>query len=141
MEVDFSDFATRATLSQLSREDDKWHPVAFLSNSLNLVEQNYEIHNKEMLTIIRALDEWRHFLEGSAKKFEIWTDHRNLQYFMTLKKLNWRQARWSLFLSRFDFTLHHRPGRTMGKTDALSRREDHGGSEGRTTISLSFLPS
>ena len=57
---------------------------------------------------------------------EIWTDHKNLEYFMTAKKLNCRQARWSLHLARFDFLLHHRPRRTMGKLDTLSRRADHG---------------
>src|SRR5436190_3101410 len=44
---------------------------------------------------------------------------------MTGQKLNRRQARWSLFLSRFNFELHHRPGKSMGKADILSRREDH----------------
>ena len=102
-----------------------WHPVAFSSKSLSPVERNYEIHDKEMLAIIRALDEWRHFLEGAHHPFEIWTDHKNLEYFMTAKKLNRRQARWSLFLSRFDFHLHHRPGKSMGKPDGLSRRADH----------------
>ena len=126
IEADSSDFATGAVLSQYSREDDKWHPVAFLSKSLSAVECNYEIHDKEMLAIIRALEEWRHFAEGAHHKVEIWTDHRNLEYFMTAQKLNRRQARYSLYLSRFDFTLHHRPGRSMGKPDALSRRSDHG---------------
>jgi len=56
---------------------------------------------------------------------EIWTDHKNLEYFMTAKKLNRRQAHWSLHLARFDFLLHHRPGHTMGKPDVLSRRADH----------------
>jgi hypothetical protein len=107
IEADSSDFVTRATLEQLTDSDEKWHPVAFLSKSLNTVERNYEIHNKEMLAIIQALEEWRHFLEGCPQKFEIWTDHKNLQYFMTSKKLNRRQACWSLYLSRFDFTLHH----------------------------------
>src|ERR1700688_4173035 len=62
------------------------------------------------------------FLEGAEHGFEGWTDHKNLEYFMSAKKLNCRQARWSLFLARFDFLLHHRPGKTMGKSDALSRR-------------------
>jgi len=53
-------------------------------------------------------------------------DHKNLEYFMTAKQLNRRQVRWSLYLSCFDFTLHHKPGRSMGKPDALSRRSDHG---------------
>ena len=124
VEADSSDFATGAVLSQQSTTDGKWHPVAFYS-SLSSVEQNYEIHNKEMLVIIRALEEWRHFLEGATHPVEIWTDHKNLEYFMTVKKLNRRQARWSLHLARFDFLLHHRPRRTMGKPDVLLRRADH----------------
>ena len=121
-----SDFATGTVLSQLFAEDDKWHPVAYFSKSLSETERNYKIHDKEMLAIIRALEEWRHFLEGAPHKFEIWTDHKNLEYFMSAKKLNRRQARWSLTLARFDFLMHHRPGKTMGKSDALSRRADHG---------------
>lgn len=128
IEADSSDYATGAVLSQLS-EDDKWHPVAFLSKSLSAVERNYEIHDKEMLAIIRALEEWRHYLEGAEHPVQIWTDHKNLEYFMTAKKLNRRQARWSLFLSRFDFSLHHRPGKKSLKPDALSRRPDHGKGE------------
>ena len=96
--------------------------MAYYSKSLSETERNYEIHDKEMLAIIRALEEWRHFLEGAPRKFEIWTDHKNLEYFMSAKKLNRRQARWSLTLARFDFEMHHRPGRTMGKSDALSRQ-------------------
>ena len=64
-------------------------------------------------------------MEGVIYLVEIWTDHKNLEYFMTAKKLNRRQARWSLHLARSDFLLHHRPGRTMGKLDTLSRRADH----------------
>jgi len=126
VEADSSDFATGAVLSQQSTADGKWHPVAFYSKSLSSVEWNYEIHDKEMLAIIRALKEWRHFLEGATHPVEIWTDHKNLEYFMTAKKLNHRQARWSLHLARFDFLLHHCPECTMGKPDALSRRADHG---------------
>jgi len=126
IEADSSDFATGAVLSQQSTMDGKWHPVAFYSKFLSSVEQNYEIHDKEMLAIIRVLEEWRHFLEGATHLVEIWTNHKNLEYFMTAKKLNCRQARWSLHLARFDFLFHHRPGHTMGKPDALSRRADHG---------------
>jgi hypothetical protein len=137
IEADSSDFATGAVLSQLSAEDEKWHPVAYLSKSLSETERNYEIHDKEMLAIMRALEEWRHFLEGAPDKFEIWTDHKNLEYFMSAKKLNRRQARWSLTLARFDFVMHHRPRKTMGKSDALSRRADHGsGSEDNRDITL-----
>jgi len=126
VEADSSNFATGAVLSQQSTTDRKWHLVAFYSKSLFSVEWNYEIHDKEMLAIIRALEEWRHFLEEATHPVEIWTDHKNLEYFMTAKKLNRRQARWSLHLVRFDFLLHHHPGHTMGKPDALLRRADHG---------------
>jgi hypothetical protein len=105
-------------------------PITFLSKVLNPVERNYKIHDTEMLAIIRGLEEWRHYLEGARHPVEIWTDHKNLEYFRVAQKLNRRQARWSLYLSRFDFTLHHKPGRSMGKPDALSRRADHGSGKG-----------
>jgi len=77
-----------------------------------------------MLAIIRRLENWRHLLEGTKFKFKIWTDHKNLEYFMKAQKLNQWQARWALYLSRFDFTLKHVPGTKMGKADGLSRRPD-----------------
>jgi len=126
IKADSSDFASGAVLSQQLPGEEKWHPVAFYSKSLSPVERNYKIHDKEMLAIIYALEEWRHFLEGAQHPVEIWTDHKNLEYFMTAKKLNRRQARWSLYLARFNFKLIHRPGRSMGKPDVLSRRPDHG---------------
>jgi hypothetical protein len=109
----------------------------FYSKSLNTVERNYEIHDKEMLAVMRSLEEWRHFLKGARHKVKIWTDHKNLKYFMTAKKLNRRQARWSLYLSRFDFVMHHRPGKSMGKCDTLSRQADHGnGADDNRDITL-----
>jgi len=126
IEVDSSDFAIGAVLSQQSMTDRKWHPVAFYSKSLSSVERNYKIHDKKILAIIHVLEEWRHFLEGATHLVEIWTDHKNLEYFMTAKKLNCCQARWLLHLARFDFLLHYHPGCTIGKPDALSRRADHG---------------
>jgi len=123
MEVDASDYATGEVLS-MECKDGLWRPVAFLSKSLNEMERNYEIHDKEMLAIIRGLEAWRHLLEGVQYKFKIWTDHKNLEYFMKAQKLNRRQARWALYLSQFDFTLKHVAGSKMGKADGLSRRAD-----------------
>ena len=70
MEVDTSDYATRGVLS-MECENRLWRPVAFLSKSLNETERNYEIHDKEMLMIIRRLENWRYLLEGTYFKFEI----------------------------------------------------------------------
>jgi len=119
MEVNASDYATGGVLSMECR-DGLWRPVAFLSKSLNKMERNYEIHDKEMLAIIRGLEAWRHLLEGAQYKFEIWTDHKNLEYFMKAQKLNRRQARWALYLSRFDFILKYVAETKMGKADGLS---------------------
>jgi len=77
VEADASDYATGGVLSTKC-EDGKWRPVAFISKSLNTTEQNYEIHDKEMLVVIRCLEAWRHYLERAKLKFEIWTDHKNL---------------------------------------------------------------
>jgi len=123
VEADASNFATGGVLS-VKCDNDLWRPVAFISKVLNETERNYEIHNKEMLGIIRCLEAWRHFLEGARLKFKIWTDHKNLEYFMSSQNLNHRQARWALYLSRFNFTLKHVPGSKMGKVDGLSRRSD-----------------
>jgi len=71
-----------------------------------------------------VVEAWRHFLEGAVEKFEIWTDHKNLEYFIKVQKLNRRQARWALYLSRFNFMLKHIPGSKMGKVNSLSRRLD-----------------
>jgi len=116
MEVDASDYATGGVLS-MEGEDGRWWLVAYLLKLLNETEKNYEIHDKEMLAVIRGLENWRHLLEGAKFKFEVWTDHKNLEYFMKAQKLNQRQAHWALYLSRFDFTLKHVPGTKMGKTD------------------------
>src|SRR5260221_5607542 len=120
LECDASNFATGAVLSQ-QQEDRLFHPIGFMSKSFSDTERNYHIHDKEMLAIMRALEEWMHFLEGSDQKFAIHTDHKNLSYFREAHKLNRCQARWSLYLSRFDFVLTHKLGRQMGRPDALSR--------------------
>ena len=70
LETDASGYATRAVLSQL-RNDEKWHPVGFMSKSLSLAEHNYAIYDKELLSVIRRLEEWRHILEGTKHTIEI----------------------------------------------------------------------
>ena len=86
LEADASDYASGAVLSQ--KINDKWHPIAYMSKAFNETERNYEIYDKEMLAIMHALDEWRRYLMGTSETFEIWTDHKNLQYFRKPQKLN-----------------------------------------------------
>jgi len=92
VEADMLEYIIGGVLS-IKCEDEKWRLVAFISKLLNETERNYEIHNREILAIIRCLDEWRHLLEEAQSKFEIWSDHKNLEYFMSSQKLNHRQAR------------------------------------------------
>ena len=92
VETNASNYATEGVLS-MKCSDKLWRPVAFISKSLSNTERNYEIHDKEMLAVVRYLEAWRHFLEGTMIRFEIWTDHKNLEYFMKVQKLNRRQAR------------------------------------------------
>ncbi|KAI3366353.1 hypothetical protein L3Q82_000513 [Scortum barcoo] len=121
VEVDASNEGVGAVLSQRSATDNCIHPCAFLSRKLTPAERNYDVGNKELLAIKVALKEWRHWLEGAEQPFIVWTDHKNLQYLKSAKRLNSRQARWALFFSRFRFTLSYRPGSQNGKPDTLSR--------------------
>ena len=84
------------------------------------MQRNYEIYDRELLGIVRALETWRHYLQGSQFPTVILSDHKNLTYFRTAQKLNRRQARWSLFLSEFDLKLVHVPGSRMIQSDSLS---------------------
>ena len=121
MEVDASDYITGGVLS-MEYEDGKWRSVAFLSKSLNKTERNYKIHDKEMLAVIRGLENQRHLLEGTKFKFEVWTDYKNLEYFMKAQKLNRKQACQAFYLTRFDFTLKYVLETKMGKANRLIRR-------------------
>ena len=119
VEADASNYAVGAVLSQ--EQDGIYYPIAFLSKTLNAAERNYEIYDKEILAIMIAVEEWRHYLLGTKEPFNIWTDHQNLTYFREAKKLNRRQARWFTELPDYYFVFTHKPGKMMGKPDALSR--------------------
>lgn len=121
VEVDSSEWAHGGILSQYD-DNGILHPVAYFSGKLSPAEINYEIYDKELLAVVRALEHWRPELEGTIEPVSIITDHKNLEYFMTTKTLNRRQARWSEFLSRFNFVITYRPGKQGGKPDSLTRR-------------------
>lgn len=120
METNCSDYARGAILSQKD-EEGLFHPVAFISKNLSSAEQNYDIHNKEMLSIVMAFKDWRMYLEGSPHKTLVTYDHKNLEYFMKTKQLSRRQAQWAEFLSTFNFEITFQPGKESLKPDILSR--------------------
>jgi hypothetical protein len=123
LETDASNFAIGAILSQPDAEG-VLHPCCFFSRSLNPAESRYDIRDKELLAIKASCSAWRHYLEGAPCPITVPTDHESLRYFQTMKSLSSRQARWSLFFSRFNLVFCYRPGSRNGKADALSRRQD-----------------
>lgn len=92
MEVYTSDTGVGAVLSQHFIEKPKLHPVAFFSRKLSPAKQNYSAVNRKLLAFKLALEEWRHWLEGTKYPFIVFTAHKNLKYLHTAKRLNPTQA-------------------------------------------------
>ncbi len=111
VEVDASTTGVEAVLSQLHGEPPHLHPCAYYFRKLSPAERNYDIGNRELLAIKLALEEWRHWLEGAQHPFSVITDHKNLEYLRSAKRLNPRQACWALFFTLFQFTITTIQGR------------------------------
>jgi transposase InsO family protein len=120
--TDASGFALGGELLQ-----DQGHgrqPVAYMSKKMLAAEKNYPVHEQELLAVICALREWRHYVYG--KEFKVVTDHQSLRYLSTQPNLSARQVRWMEFLQQFEpFTIEYQPGKSNVVADALSRRADH----------------
>ena len=133
LETDASDYAISGVLSQ-TQPDGSLHPVGFFSRKLTPAEINYDIHDKELLAIITCFKEWRHHLLGAQHQISVVTDHKNLLYFADSKHLNRRQARWSMFLTDFNYRIIYRAGKYGLKPDLLTRRSDFVPKAGDPTI-------
>ncbi|KAI2664094.1 Transposon Tf2-11 polyprotein [Labeo rohita] len=121
--MDASDCGIGAVLSQRHGNIGKLYPCAFFSHKLTAAERNYDVGNKELLSMKATLDEWRLWLEGAIHLCQI-SDHKNLEYIKGAQQMNPRQAHWSLFFTCFNFTVTYRPGTKNHKADALSGRHD-----------------
>lgn len=108
-----------AILLQKSKVDNEWHPVYYSSNKTTPAEQKYSSYELEVLAIVKALKKFRVYLLGI--QFTIVTDCRAFVATMNKKDLCVRVARWALLLEEFQYTVEHRPGRSMKHVDALSR--------------------
>ena len=116
------------------------HPTSFISKTLSPAKRNYEIYDQELLAIIQALEEWHHYIQGSAHTTVILSDHKNLIYYQEDKKLNQQQAQWSLYLSELDVKLVHTPGNKMVQSDALSQQPDLCPEEDNDNEDIAMLP-
>jgi len=120
MKTDFSDWCIDKILLQLM--NDVWRFCAYYSKKNASAECNYEIYDKEMLIIIWCLKEWDAKLR-SVSNFQICTNHKNLKYFMTVRKLTEWQMRWFLTLSQYNFFILYLLRNQNERADTLSRHE------------------
>ena len=123
LKTNASDQALGSCLSQPDAEK-RLHPVAYRSRKFFGPELNYNIPDKELLAIVDAFEEWRAYLEGSRHPIVVYSDHKNLSYFTTTKKLNRQQVRWAELLASYKFQIHYWKGLENGRADALSQRSD-----------------
>ena len=121
VETDASDFVVSGVLSQII--DGVLRPVAYFSKKMTPAECNYEIYDKELLAIVESFETWRPELTGVENQTKVFSDHKNLETFMTLKQLNRRLVRWAEMLAEYNFRVMYRPGKQGGKPDALTRRK------------------
>ena len=128
--TDASGFATGAVLQQ--DQGNGLQPIAFMSKKLLDAETRYPVHEQELLAIVQACQQWRHYLVGA--QFRVLTDHRSLQFFQTQPMLSGRQARWREVLANYDFIIEYVAGTDNSVADGLSRRPDH-----QTKASMSHL--
>ena len=111
IETDFSDFMTVGVLLQM--HNGMLQPEAFFSKKISPAECNYMIYNKKLLAIVKSFETWWSELASVDLKrpVKVYTNHKNLEHFMTTKQLNWQQACWAEFLSEFNFKISYKPGK------------------------------
>ena len=85
-----------------------------------LAEIRYETHDGELLAIVEALKNWRHYLKSFWHKVLVLTHHNNLWRFMDTKSLSFRKVRWAQELSHYYFWINYCQGKANGAIDALS---------------------
>jgi len=123
LKTNASNFTVGACLYQIKNEQQRL--IAYQLRKLSESEKRYEVHDKELLAIVKALQDWRPYLAGTEKPIQIYTDHKNLRNFATMKQLNWWQVHWAEQLANYEFQIHYKKNNENGEADTLSRQPDH----------------
>ncbi len=126
LQTDASAYGMGTILSQegehhtVASQKPKLHPIAYYSTTFTPTEQNYDIYERELLAIMKALTHWQHYLGWTKTPFTILTNHTNLQYWKAPQKLNHQTAWWHTDLQKYDFVIKHIPGKINTPADKLS---------------------
>jgi hypothetical protein len=95
--------AISCILSQ--KHEGRLHPMAFHLRKMEPAENNYDIHDEELLAVVEAFKHWQPYCHEVHFAIVVFTDHQNLRYFTTSKVLNPRQVHWAKKHSEFDFRI------------------------------------
>jgi len=143
LQTDASKYGVGAVLSQDEGTQPvtprKHHPVAYYSATFSPTEQNYDAHDLEFLGVMKSIDHWRPYLIWTKEPFVIETDHKNLTYWKSPRKLTGRTARWHEKLQDYNFRIVHVQGKNNTPADALSRPNEDDRQQEERKITL--LPS
>ncbi len=126
LQTDASAYGVGTILSQegehhaVASQKPKLHSIAYYSATFTPTERNYDIYERELLAIMKALTHWWHYLGWTKTPFTILTDHANLQYWKAPQKLNRRTAQWHADLQEYDFVIKHIPRKINTLADKLS---------------------
>lgn len=121
-----SAYGVRAVLTQKGRTNPQTHepiqqPVAYYLATFNSTKKEYNIHERELLVVNKSLDHWRPHLAATTLLVKVLTDHANLTFWKTPRKVNWRVARWFFTLQDYNLELQYVLGKLHTTPDMLSR--------------------
>jgi len=124
LKMNASDEAIETCINQ-SDDKKRLHFITYYNHKLTVVELNYEIHDKKLLAIVNSFKQWRMYLKEFKHQIQVYTDHKNLLYFMIMKVLNQRQIKWLKKLSSYNFNIQYWKKSENLKINVLNKRADH----------------
>ncbi len=123
LKTNASDFTVDTCLYQIENEQQRL--IVYQFKKLSKLKKRYEIHDKKLLVIVKALQDWRPYLADTEKFIQIYTDHKNLRNFATTKQLNWWQVCWVKQLINYKFQIHYKKSNENSEADTLSKQLNH----------------